>query len=322
MTIPLVSIVLPTFNRLEYLRAAVESARAQTLRDWELIIADDGSGSETMDYLRGLHRPPCIELICLPHTGNPSAVRNVAIRRARGKYVAFLDSDDVWMPEKLALQVEALRNNAASRWVYTGWSAIDADGTPKRLGAPKPWVPYRGWITEQLLELEALIATAAVLVERDLLAEVGGFDENLAMFEHYDLWLRLAARSEVEVIDAPLTCLRSHDQHYGMAALPMAAGRHSMLEKMRGRALDAHTRALVDRLYARSALRLAKVQANTSRTVAIRTLLCSCTHGVRHAEWWSGAPGVLLKTALPRAFVALYGRHRRRWPARTGYDTR
>lgn len=318
---PLVSIVLPTFNRLEYLRAAVESVRAQTLTDWELIIADDGSGSETTDYLVGLHRPPRTEVICLPHTGNPSAVRNVAIRHARGKYVAFLDSDDVWMPEKLALQVEALRSSAASRWVYTGWSAIGADGKPRALRAPRPWVPYRGWITEQLLELEALIATAAVLVERDLLAEVGEFDENLAMFEHYDLWLRLAARSEVEVIDAPLTCLRSHDQHYGMAALPMAVGRHSMLEKMRRRAIDARTRALVDRLYAQSALRLARVQADTSRAVAIRTFFTSCTHGLRHGRWWSGAPGVLLKTALPRAFVALYGRQRRRRPARTGYET-
>src|ERR1700732_1465702 len=105
MTAPVVSIILPTFNRLKYLRPAIDSVFAQTLADWELLIADDGSDEETRAYLEHLGGLPRVKLIWLAHSGNPSAVRNAALREARGDYIAFLDSDDVWLPSKLERQV-------------------------------------------------------------------------------------------------------------------------------------------------------------------------------------------------------------------------
>jgi glycosyltransferase involved in cell wall biosynthesis len=312
MSTPVVSVILPTFNRLQYLRPTVNSVFAQTLSDWELIVADDGSDAETRAYLEALESPPRVRVIWLPHSGNPSAVRNAALREARGEYVAFLDSDDIWMPVKLELQVASLRARTRCRWVYTGWMGIDEAGAARPYSAPRPWVPYRGPILEQLLTLDASVATASVLVERRLLAEVGGFDEEQRLFEHYDLWLRLAAHSEVELIDQPLTCLRSHEQHYSEGGIASAASRHRLLGKMRVRAGDARIRRLVERLYAQSALDLASRYANTSRRAALGTLARSCTHSAGHLHWWTGAPRVLLKVAVPRGLLTLYRRGRAR----------
>src|SRR5260221_147392 len=117
---PLVSIIVPTFNRVKYLRVAVDSVFAQTFEDWELIIADDGSDADTMAYLRTLADVPRVKLLRLSHTGNPPAVRNAALREATAEYIAFLDSDDVWMPEKLEAQLMSLRSHPVRRWSYTG----------------------------------------------------------------------------------------------------------------------------------------------------------------------------------------------------------
>ena len=310
MITPVVSVILPTFNRLEYLRPAVESVFAQTLPDWELIIADDGSDPQTRAFLAALEDPR-IRVIWLSHTGNPSTVRNAALQEARGEYVAFLDSDDLWMPNKLELQVAALRASAACRWSYTGWVRIDEAGRTIAF-SPKPWVPYRGAILEKLLTLDATVPTAAVVVERRLLAQIGGFDEQQPMFEDYDLWMRVAACSNVELIDQPLTCLRAHDQHYSEAGVSMVANRHTLLAKMRSRATDLRTRRLVERLYAQSGLHLASLYANTSRTAALKALAGSCAQSIGQLDWWKGAPRVLLKVAAPRVLRALYRRVRPR----------
>src|ERR1700734_971226 len=106
---PLVSIILPTFDRLRFLRPAVDSVLAQSFTDWELVIADDGSGADTRQYLRTLERDARITLIWLTHSGTPAIVRNAALGRAGGEYVAFMDSDDLWTPVKLERQLKALR---------------------------------------------------------------------------------------------------------------------------------------------------------------------------------------------------------------------
>jgi glycosyltransferase involved in cell wall biosynthesis len=293
---------------------AVESVCGQTFADWELIIADDGSDAETRAFLAGLAKPSRIRVLELSHTGNPSAVRNAALREARGEYVAFLDSDDVWMPRKLELQVAGLRASPACRWCYTGWVLIDEAGKT-RASSPKTWVPYRGAILEKLLTLEATVATAAVLVERSLLAQVGGFDEQLPMFEDYDLWMRLAARSEVALIDQPLICVRLHDEHYSRVGIPMVAGRYRLLAKVLARATDPRTLRLVERSYAQSALDLAGLYADTSRVAALKALVGSCAHSIRHLGWWKRVPRVLLKIAAPRPLLALYRARRVRTAA-------
>jgi Glycosyl transferase family 2 len=312
MTAPAVSIILPTFNRLKYLRPAVDSVFAQTHADWELLIADDGSDEETRAYLKDLESLPRVKLIWLPHSGNPSAVRNAALREASGDYIAFLDSDDVWLPSKLERQIDALRASSHCRWIYTGYVRIDDAGETKTYPGTKPWIPYRGAIYEQLLRLEAAVATAAVLVERGLLAQVGGFDEEMLLFEHYDLWLRLAGHSEVELIDEPLTCLRSHEQHHSEAGIPRLAGRRKLLSKARSRVTDPQLRRIILKLSGQNTLSLASMLADTDRLQALKTLVAGCRYSRQNIRWWMGASRVLLKMTVPRRLSVLYRRGRLR----------
>jgi glycosyltransferase involved in cell wall biosynthesis len=122
--------VLPTFNRLEFLQQAIESVYAQTLADWELVIADDGSDLETKQYLQRLAYDPRVTVAWLAHTGKPSMVRNAALLRATGEYVAFLDSDDLWAARKLERQIATLRARIKCRWSYTAFLQVDGTGNP------------------------------------------------------------------------------------------------------------------------------------------------------------------------------------------------
>ncbi len=301
MSAPVVSVILPTFNRLRYLRAAVESVFAQTLSDWELIIADDGSDAETRAFLASLQQPPRVRVIWLSHTGNPSAVRNAAIRESTGEYIAFLDSDDLWLTTKLERQVAGLRGGSGRRWSYTGCLLIDSAGEPRPYSR---WIPYQGPILERLLANEAEIWTPAVMVERRWLLEVGAFDETLPVFEDYDLWLRLACYGEVDVIDEPLIRVRLHDQHYSGDGLVMLASRHRSLGNLRALATDARRRHMIEHRYAQCTLELANAQVHGHRLSTARLLAKGCAHAWRFPDWWMGLPRVLLKLMMPRLILS------------------
>src|SRR5688500_18037974 len=113
---PLVTIVLPTFDRFEFLPAAVQSVFGQTMPDWELVIADDGSGREVRDYLDSLNDGARVRTLFLPHSGNSGTARNAAIAVARAPYIAFLDSDDLWEPRKLERQLAMTRAEDGCDW--------------------------------------------------------------------------------------------------------------------------------------------------------------------------------------------------------------
>src|SRR5579864_990501 len=159
----LVSVVLPAFNRLRFLRPAIESVCAQTFDDWELIIADDGSDLETRQYLQSLADDPRVVVVWLPHTGKPSMVRNAAVLRAAGEYVAFLDSDDLWAARKLERQIETLRTRVNCRWSYTAFLRVDGSGNPLPQETERHWVPHEGDIFEQVVTCRASIRTPSVL---------------------------------------------------------------------------------------------------------------------------------------------------------------
>jgi len=318
MTSPLVSVILPTFNRLKYLRPAVESVFAQTLVDWELIIADDGSDAETRSYLEGLVDPPRVRVIWLPHSGNYSAVRNAALRAARGEYVAFLDSDDVWLPQKLELQIGALRLGTAWRWNYTGHRCIDELGNEITLSGVQPWVAYSGAISEQILRDQALVCTPAVVVARDLIFRAGCFDEQQPLFEDYDLWLRLLTLSEVGVIDVPLVLVRKHEENTCGTGVDMLLARGRVLQKLSTLVTESGLQNTIEELRATNAAGLAGLYADTERKRALRTLFNGWSYSWRHVEWWMHALRVLLKVVLPRRLLAIYRANRlgqRRAPA-------
>ena len=207
---PAVSIILPTYNRLTYLREAVQSVLDQTARDWELIVVDDGSTDESMAWLESL-REPRVSIVRAQHAGNRSALRNLGVERARAPWIAFLDSDDRWHSEKLERQLALHGDNPRYRWSYTGHRLIDATGNVLMSPASrKPWHAHSGWILEQAITLDANIALPSVMAHRAFFHEAGGFDETFLSVQDYELWFRLAERAECGVVDERLLDVRIH----------------------------------------------------------------------------------------------------------------
>ncbi|MGH8144848.1 MAG: glycosyltransferase family 2 protein [Rhodanobacteraceae bacterium] len=209
MRTPAVSIILPTWNRLPLLCKAVDSVIAQTYRDWELIVVDDGSTDDTRGYLEAIEDPR-VRPIWLEHRGDLTSARSAGLRHVRGEWVAFLDSDDLWLPEKLALQLQRLAASPTCRWSYTGYLLMDADENPLPERSAVLGRPISGHILEPLLRFEVAVAVQAMLVQRSLIDEIGGFDEMIPIRSDYDFALRLAACSEVCALSENLTWVREH----------------------------------------------------------------------------------------------------------------
>ena len=299
MTSPEVSVVLPTFNRLQYLRPAIDSVFTQTFTDWELIVADDGSEGETAAYIAALADPPRVKVLRLAHTGNPGAVRNAAWRAARGEYIAFLDSDDVWLPTKLALQVASLRAHPERGWSHTAFAVIDESGE-LLCGARSRWWPAaEGWILESLIKMETVIAIPSVLVRRQLLEQVGGFDPKQRMCEDYDLWLRLAAVSEIDGVRDTLLHVRTHREHFHSDSI-VFEDRGRALEKILALSSDRSLRSVLHRERAKVAAGLARSQGLCGgRWAALRTLARSSQYSWGYREWWLGGAKAAVRAVTP-----------------------
>jgi glycosyltransferase involved in cell wall biosynthesis len=295
---------MPTFNRLEFLPAAVESLFAQTLAHWELIVADDGSGPDTRAYLETLQALPQVKVIWLRHSGKPSVVRNAALRAARGEYVAFLDSDDLWLPHKLARQIASLQRHPQRKWSYTAFAVVDADGRPNPQLAEHGRHVQSGWIAQPLLRGATIIALPSVVVARELLMRLGAFDEQLVMCEDDELWLRLATHSEIDGLDEPLTLVRRHAQHSGDDVTAWR-DRRRVFEKALRTSTDAQLRAILCELRAQMAAGLATSQAAGATPLrAVVTLAASAPYSWRYRQWWAGAARTLLRATVPAALRA------------------
>lgn len=259
MTAPLVTVVMPTFNRLEYVRAAVASVYAQTCQDWELIVVDDGSDEETRSFLR---RPPDARMSVTfhAHSGTPAVIRNRGIALARGKYIAFLDSDDQWAADKLQRQIALMESAPARRWSYTAVRRIDADGR-EIYGRSVEWAPHSGWILEQVLRIDAQIATPTVMAQTAFVRELGGFDESMRFIEDYDFWSRMALRSEVSVEPAQLADVRSHAKQFTLDRIGGLEGWANLYAKMEGLVSTQELRALCRQRRREYLLMLAAQQA-------------------------------------------------------------
>lgn len=299
MTQPLVSVILPVHNRLVHLRRAIDSVLAQTLSDWELLASDDGSEAVVREYLAGLSDAR-IRVLSLPHSGNPSAVRNAAICAARGHYLAFLDSDDLWTRTKLERQLTAMRARPERRWSYTAVHRIDAEGRDAPAEGVRPWRAWEGDIVEPLLRLDALLATPAVMAERELVLEAGAFDEQQLFCEDYDLWLRLALRSEVTALCEPLASVRVHQDNYSQDRTGAHLGWVRLYGKYAELFPDARRRRLCRRRYAESALALAAsyLRRGDGR-LAMAAFLDSAARGWVWPGWWPRAARALARGLLP-----------------------
>lgn len=224
MSAPCVSIVMPAYNREKYISSAIDSVLAQTFADWELIVVDDGSRDGTRQiaerYAAG--HPGRITVIAQANSGVVIA-RNTGIRAARGTYIAFIDSDDLWHPEKLARQVACFQQTPDAAFVYTGYETIDADGRTDRI--IRPDVRFRGHVRDLLWTEPNEILGPTLMVRRDALFAVGLFDERLRAAENVDLRLKLARLGPLEYVDAVLYRYRKHGES-------LTADSAAMLEQM------------------------------------------------------------------------------------------
>ncbi|MBA4393605.1 MAG: glycosyl transferase [Desulfobacca sp.] len=198
---PLVSIVIPTCNRASLLLEAIDSVFNQTFEDFELIIIDDGSTDETAATLGKISRP---FLYRFQENQGVSSARNHGLLLAQGKWIAFLDSDDLWLPKKLETQLEFFSQNPGALlcqteeiWIRNG----------RRVNPQKKHQKFSGDIFAPSLKL-CLVSPSAVMIRRDLFDRVGSFDEALPACEDYDLWLRISSQFPIYLINQPMVIKR------------------------------------------------------------------------------------------------------------------
>jgi glycosyltransferase involved in cell wall biosynthesis len=291
---------MPTFNRVEFIRATVQSVRAQTCVDWNLIISDDGSDDQTKVYLRTLGADSRVQLLWQHHSGSPGAARNAALRHARSEYIAFLDSDDLWVTSKLSAQLSSLRSKPECAWSYTAFSFINELGEPILPDVSGRWPTPSGWIAPQLIDMAVAIAPSCVMMRRSVIEEFGGFDEQLTMCNDYDLWLRSAMRYQVDAIGEALVLKRRHRQHYGDDVGAFEERRQALTKLLRS-GISPNQQSQIKRQYARIAIGIAKSHAQSGRgLLALRTLVLRGPQHWRYLEWWQHAAGVLARLATPR----------------------
>jgi len=226
---PIVSVVIPTRDRAEALRIAVSSVLAQTFRDLEIVVVDDASCDATPEILRGFCDPR-LRVLRQAEPRGASVARNLGIRHASGTpYVAFLDDDDEWLPEKLEAQVRLLDHASPEvGLVYTGYLVLDRSSGR----VATQMVPSKeGDLSRALMMGNCLGGTSSVLIRRQCLDEVGLFDEDLPSFQDYDLWIRIARRYRIAYLAKPLMKYYLHDHKISTNAEAVMRGAEMMIGK-------------------------------------------------------------------------------------------
>ena len=197
----LISVIIPTYNREKMLVEAVQSVLEQSYRNFEIIVVDDGSTDNTKLSLKQYK-----DQLTLIHQCNrgPSAARNTGIKAAKGEFLAFLDSDDLWKPDKLKIQKDYIKKHpeilicqTEEIWIRQG----------RRVNPMKKHKKYSGWIFDKMLPL-CIVSPSAVMIHREIFTSVGLFDESLPACEDYDLWLRIGLHHAIALITKPLVIKR------------------------------------------------------------------------------------------------------------------
>jgi len=197
---PRVSVIIPTHNRERWVVEAIESILDQSYSDYELILVDDGSNDNTCKALISFESR--IRYVFQPNAG-PSVARNTGIHLARGEWIAFLDSDDLWDKRKLEKQIKVLEESqfkicyTEEKWIRNG----------KLVNPRKKHTKYSGWIYQYCLPL-CIISPSSVMIHRSVFNQVGYFDPLLPVAEDYDLWLRISSRYPIKLIPEPLIIKR------------------------------------------------------------------------------------------------------------------
>ncbi|HET8676098.1 MAG TPA: glycosyltransferase [Blastocatellia bacterium] len=243
---PLVSVIIPTYNSVQYVVTAVESVLAQAVKDIEIIVVDDGSTDDTQSVMREFGAS--VRYIRQQNSG-VAAARNRGIEESRGRYIAFLDADDTWFPHKLERQLAALDQRPGYSVCYSAFTVVDSDLKPLFINRSK----RAGSALEDLLLRGNIVGSiCTVLGERKLFETVGGFDTALSQCADWDMWVRLAELTDFLYVDEPLVTYRQHDanmsrnapllEHDSVIVLEKGFAAPGLAPALRARRRRAHAR--------------------------------------------------------------------------------
>lgn len=209
MSSPKVSVLLTSYNHERWLRECIESALNQTLQDIEVIVVDDNSTDRSREILRGY--ADRVTLILNDSNVGTYAALNQALEAARGEYAAVLNSDDVWLPEKLRLQVQAMDEDGAHSLCHTFGRFIDDDGNTlsgRPMGFDFPWMESGDHLATFIANNRAI--ASSVMFRSEAARRLGGFDASFQILGDWEMWLRLAEQGTVAFIPEELTLYRVH----------------------------------------------------------------------------------------------------------------
>jgi len=192
-----ISVVIPTYNRVELLKRSIDSVINQTIKPFEIIIVDDGSNDGTEAMVKKKY--DSLKLIKQKNKG-ASAARNTGIKASSGEWICFLDSDDEWKNNKLEKQITFVANNSDYKFFHSNEIWIK---NGKRINQKKKHKKYGGDIFKKCLDM-CRISPSSVLINKNIFEEIGFFNENLVVCEDYELWLRICDQYKVFFIDEPL----------------------------------------------------------------------------------------------------------------------
>jgi len=203
MPIPLVSVIIPSYNRAHYIKETIDSILAQTYKNFEIIVIDDGSSDNTREVLEAYKDR--ISYFYQENQGVAST-RNRGVEEARGEYVSFLDCDDIWFPEKLEKQIEYVNEHPHVALVCAEVHIINSDGKFVKHVKRDESLP----LTFENLFEQSLVHVPTTIVKRQVILALGGFDPTVAISDDYDLWLRLIKRYSCHYMPIPLAKYRIH----------------------------------------------------------------------------------------------------------------
>lgn len=210
MNTPIVSVILPAYNADSTIRSTIESILEQTFPDFELIIIDDGSTDDTADVVHQFGDKRIIYLYQSNH--ERAEARNNGIAKSKGEFIAFLDADDLWLPEKLNKQMWLMQNNPKVGLVYCDLFYFDDETGENLILYSRTASLHRGRVSIELLLENNFIKSPTPLIRREIFNQVGLFDTSLIPCEDWEMWLRIIAKNPIDYIDEPLARYRVHSK--------------------------------------------------------------------------------------------------------------
>ena len=294
---PTVSVVMAARNYARFLPQAAESVLAQTVRDWEMVIVDDGSTDRTAAAARPFLRDRRVRYVRSDRLGQ-SRAKNLGVGLTRGEYVGFLDADDAWLPDKLERQLPLFADGGVGV-VHCGRSLIDEEGRP--VAKQPAGAPLAGDVLARLFVYNS-VCFSSVVVRRRVFEHVGGFDPGRDLAIDYDFWLRVARHYRFAAVDADLVLYRTGHGNLSKKLSDRVATALSIMHRAETRygIAGAVPADLVADAYAGTCRTMGYVMREAEPTVAARWYAAALRHASGRLTSAKGWLGCLLRLARPR----------------------